>query len=226
MLNDKKLERVGKLSYENALRLHRDAISLYKLKSFPSAFYLSVLSQEEIGKMHMSIRFLTLDWDSDVERREFFLKLDETLLYGLYKHSLKHSAFLRNSPLEKFSMHGWKMMEKISNGSLETKKQNSVYVGLNKTRGKINLTGAIRNPFSVTKGQASLQITKINDYLLVVGIGIRFENLAVENEYVEQRMKNRGMLRSLNKKWKRMGRKAAKLIRLYQQYFNEEVLAL
>ena len=41
---------MARLSFENALRLHRDSILLYNNKSFISAYLLSVLAQEEIGK--------------------------------------------------------------------------------------------------------------------------------------------------------------------------------
>ncbi|NIE63033.1 AbiV family abortive infection protein [Burkholderia sp. Ax-1719] len=45
-----KWKKLGKESLLNALRLHRDAILLFKAGSFPSAFQLSVLSLEEFAK--------------------------------------------------------------------------------------------------------------------------------------------------------------------------------
>ena len=45
-----KIARMAGLAFQNALRLHFDAIRLYKIPSFASALALSVLSMEELAK--------------------------------------------------------------------------------------------------------------------------------------------------------------------------------
>ena len=41
-VNLKKIKRMAVASYQNALRLHEDAIMLFKKKRYPSAYNLSV----------------------------------------------------------------------------------------------------------------------------------------------------------------------------------------
>ena len=45
-----KVRRVAKASFENAVRLHEDAILLFDEDRIPSALHTSVLSIEELGK--------------------------------------------------------------------------------------------------------------------------------------------------------------------------------
>ena len=52
-IGNKKLEKIGELSFHNAIRLHKDSVYLYKKKSFASAYFLSVLAIEEVGRVHM-----------------------------------------------------------------------------------------------------------------------------------------------------------------------------
>lgn len=45
-----KVAKMAAFAFQNGIRLHKDAILLYKNKSYPSAIQISILSQEEIGK--------------------------------------------------------------------------------------------------------------------------------------------------------------------------------
>ncbi|MBI2410173.1 AbiV family abortive infection protein [Candidatus Kaiserbacteria bacterium] len=66
MLNLEKIDWLALAALDNAIRLHKDAISLYRDQRYPSSFLLSVLSQEEIGKAHMASDFV---WHSRVDGR-------------------------------------------------------------------------------------------------------------------------------------------------------------
>ena len=46
----KKAAKIAALAFLNGIRLHKDSILLFKSHSYPSAYQLSVLAQEEIGK--------------------------------------------------------------------------------------------------------------------------------------------------------------------------------
>ena len=49
-VNLRKIDRMAVLAFKNSLRLHEDAIILFNKHRFPSAYTLSVLSLEELGK--------------------------------------------------------------------------------------------------------------------------------------------------------------------------------
>ena len=118
-----KLDKMAGLSFENGLRLHFDSILLFESKSYPSAYFLSVLAMEEIGKAFLIEDFL---WHSlcggrmESEREEKFLEL-------IYFHTAKQSSFAQNfdSPIATN-----RFFKSLYKGELEILKQNSVYVGL------------------------------------------------------------------------------------------------
>jgi AbiV family abortive infection protein len=211
MINLRKVDRIAFLALQNALRLHMDAITLYGKRRYPSAFFLSVLAQEEIGKMHMALDFA---WNSRINGRRP-AELERQWLTSLYQHPRKQGAFLRNSPLNDYKPRTLKLMEEIFNGALEHKKQRSVYVGLTRKRGQIDLKGHVRHPFSVTNRTAGAQITKINDYLLVMGVGVVNQRYSLDGSDVE-RLFTVQRLRSLAARWKKRSRSATTRIRQMQ----------
>lgn len=105
MLNLKKLEKISYLAFNNALRLHHDSIYLFNDDRYPSAYFLSVLAQEELGKMSIIDDF---NWHSRVDGR--MPKFEEEWLKLLYKHSYKQTAFIRHSPISDFSKKGLDLM--------------------------------------------------------------------------------------------------------------------
>ncbi|MDO9542117.1 MAG: AbiV family abortive infection protein [Kiritimatiellia bacterium] len=48
-----KIRRIATRSFENAVRLHEDAVFLFDRRRFPSALHSSILSIEELGKYFM-----------------------------------------------------------------------------------------------------------------------------------------------------------------------------
>ena len=46
----RKIQRIAIASFENAVRLHEDAVLLFNRGRIPSALLMSALSMEEIGK--------------------------------------------------------------------------------------------------------------------------------------------------------------------------------
>jgi len=106
-INLKKLDRMELLAFQNGLRLHRDAILLYKNKSYPSAFYLSVLSQEEFGKAEMIGDFV---FHSRTDGRATD-EQEEKWAQSLYRHPLKQNSFLWHSPFMDWSPSFLKLMQ-------------------------------------------------------------------------------------------------------------------
>jgi len=51
-------------------------------------------------------------------------------------------------------------------------KQNSIYVGLDRKKGKIDFKSKVRTPFKINRDKARRQITIVNDYIAELCVGI------------------------------------------------------
>ncbi|UVS96177.1 AbiV family abortive infection protein [Burkholderia glumae] len=150
-----KWKKLGKESLLNALRLHRDAILLFEANSFPSAFQLSVLSLEEFSKAkwieHYYYCSITNCGFEEVEFEQQWLKL-------LYIHLEKQYAFVARDMFE----YPPSLVEFIKNGGLERRKQQAVYVGLDRDRKTVLVKDRISLPSSVKQKEAKRMISWIN----------------------------------------------------------------
>lgn len=220
MISLRKVENIAYLAFQNALRLHSDAIALYKDRRYPSAFFLSVLSQEEIGKMHLANDFVF--YNRGLDRDE---ALEEEWLGLLYKHPHKQHSFWRNSPLGPLaSKRGRDMMQEVFDGALEGKKQSAVYVGLGRKGKKLDLKGRIKNPFQVTKKAAYSQITNINDYLLFIGLGARTGHWTQDIEDIERQIKSKSFITSISEGWPARSPSTLKRIRELKKHFGDKII--
>jgi len=192
-INLNKVDKMAGLSLENALRLHFDSILLFKNQSYPSAYFLSVLALEEIGKAFLIMNFLYHSYtDGRMEEKweEKFLKL-------IYSHHAKQNSFAYNldSP-----MPSSKFFKSLYSGELEILKQNSVYVGLDRKHRKVNLKSKINNPLKINKAKAQKQITNVNDCLLELTLGVTKEVYIMDATSVEKIL-NKPLLTKLRKSW-------------------------
>ena len=117
---------MGELSFKNSLRLHYDSIILFRLKSYPSAYFLSILALEELGKTLMLDDFIYHTNAGEFDGGKY----DYEFLQLLYSHRYKQ-GFL-------FSEVSWRGLNLLNkeflkiakdDNRLEAKKQNAVYVG-------------------------------------------------------------------------------------------------
>ncbi len=178
-ISSKKLEKIGELSFHNAVRLHKDSIHLHKKKSFASAYFLSILALEEIGKVHMVEK--GLHWDDGLG------ELEQDFLNMFYSHLGKQSYFFHNSYFNNWSEHGdthKRFLEGVSKGKLESVKQNSVYVGLPKKGKKVNIKGRLSNPLKISEAKAFKQITLMSDEILSLSFGYIYEIYGIDNELI------------------------------------------
>lgn len=150
-----KWKKLGKESLLNALRLHRDAILLFNAGSFPSSFQLSVLSLEEFSKAkwieHYYSSSITNCGFPEAEFEQDWLKL-------LYIHSKKQYAFVARD----MSEYQPSLVEFITNGGLERRKQQAVYVGLERDRKSVHVKNRISLPSSVRRKEVKQMISWIN----------------------------------------------------------------
>jgi AbiV family abortive infection protein len=144
------------LTFQNALRLHFDSIVLYQNSSFPSAYCLSVLALEEVGKTSHIQSFvgdLQMYAEDLVDLKQF--------VDSLYSHPAKQRIFASDLLFD-FPQD---FLKKLNGATLDTLKQNSIYVGFQRRK---DIKSKLRSPSSVRRETARKLITIVNDYLIVL----------------------------------------------------------
>jgi len=194
-----KVDKMAGLSFENGLRLHFDSILLFENKSYPSAYFLSVLAIEEIGKAFLIEDFL---WHSLCDGR-MEKEWEEKFLERIYFHSAKQSSFARTFDSPIATSRFFKLLYR---GELEIFKQNSVYVGLARNKRKVNLKSRINNPLKIDQTKAQKQITNVNDCLLEFTLGVIEQVYSVDSSCIENLL-NKRLLSKLKGKWSFVGSK-------------------
>ncbi len=218
------MRNIAFLAFQNAGRLHADAVALYDEGRYPSAFFLSILSQEEIGKMHIVNDYL---WNFDTAEPSVEDEgIERMYIDAIFLHKTKQAHFHRNSPLaNSLSARGMKIWKEIEDGVLEGKKQNAAYVGFGRKNRGIDVKGPVRHPWQISKETAKAQITKISDYFLVYGLGVRYTTWSIDNEDVERIWKHRQFLKTLSDLWPHRSRSASMQIRRFQSLLKETIVS-
>ena len=138
-VNLKKIERMGVLSFRNAIRLHEDSILLFSNERYPSAYTLSVLALEEVGKCITLEDFVY--HSPSAERMD--PKDEESWIRSIYNHRHKQNRFAEHINMPQFAKRA---IENLYAGKIEAAKQNSIYVGLPRKGRRIDLKGRISTP--------------------------------------------------------------------------------
>jgi len=171
------------MSFLNALRLHKDSIFMYKNKSFPTAFQLSIIAQEEIGKSNLLEDVVFQMFDNPKGINPEYEKMIVDLLYSHKDKQIRFSSKVE----DEFTKRYFKIAENINSGKYDEKKQNATYVGLTKKQGKKRLNGKILNPIMSIKGvDAAVMITKVNDYVIELIEGVRRGIYSVDTEELDE----------------------------------------
>ena len=202
-----KIDKMSGLSFENGLRLHFDSILLFRNQSYPSAYFLSVLAVEEIGKAFLLEDFL---WHSIVDGR-MEQESEARFLDRVFSHRFKQSSFARHLEV----MGRSSFFRSLYGGELETLKQRSVYVGLPRHRKSIDLKGRINNPLKVGQVKAQKQITDVNDCLLDFTLGVIKQVYIVDSPSVEDSLNER-LLSQLRSQWSLIGRRTRARLKLLE----------
>ncbi len=241
LLNPSRLDWIAFLACQNAVRLHRDAIALYKEGRYPSAFFLSILSQEELGKMHMinDHSWHLGEWLNDLleikdqAKRAAMDKENEKyqseVFSSSYLHPLKQGYFAHNSPVEDFVWlrkalkHG-EPRQDVWQGVLDAKKQTAAYVGFPKKKRGVDFSAGLKHPWQIKKRDAQRQITRVNDYLLVFGLGLRYTCYVFENEDIINYLKNKRFLKNIGLTWQHRSRSAFKQIESLQVVLKDKIV--
>ena len=203
MINHNKILKLQTLSFKNALRLHCDSILLFNNKSFPSAYAMSILALEELGKMYLFDDFLFHRATNQVGTETQITRW----LQLMYNHKWKQC---------KFASWHWadlpaRIIRIIESGDLDLAKQNALYVGLPKVRGKPLLKGRINSPFKISETKAAKQITTINDILLELVLGVIKGTYSLEIDHVDT-LFTWELYQSLENHWEHRSKATAKIL--------------
>ena len=169
-LSKYKFKKIAEESLRNALRLHSDSILLFEYGSYPSAFQLSVLALEEFAKAkwvdHYYYASITNEGFPDVKFEQEWLKL-------LYTHPEKQFAFIGRELFD----YSPKFVDFIKRKKLELKKQQSIYVGLERIKGKVDTNSRVSVPSKKIKEKDAKQIISLINHEFV-----EIYNLVQKNE--------------------------------------------
>jgi hypothetical protein len=91
----------------------------------------------------------------------------------------------------------------IGNEKLDVLKQNSIYVGLSKTKREIDIKGKIISPMNISQKQAEKRITTLNDYFLYLAALILRGDYSLDFEEIEQLL-NRKFIIKFHNLWPHM----------------------
>ncbi len=187
-INYHKFDRMAELTFCNALRLHFDAVALFCNKSYPSAYFLSILSQEEFGKVFM---IDDMTWHARIEGSELFLN-------EIYKHKAKQQWFVGHDPMFRFAR---RFLDEVSSGKLDLLKQDSVYVGL---KGK-SVKGRITSPSGISERKARKHILIVSKVLLNI-VNLEIQGVTEWDNGMIHKALNRKLLIQLENKKAKMNK--------------------
>jgi len=162
----RKIERIATASFKNAVRLHEDAILLFKNNRIPSALQMSALSIEEIGKYFM---FEDVWWHNGTDGI-WSIEDMQQFLRGGYSHTLKQSWFASHVDSPFVSKQ---LIRILQTGELENIKQKATYVGMPRKGKNINFDKRLTSPKQTSRHRTEDFITMVNDYIIELAVGIR-----------------------------------------------------
>lgn len=223
-----KFDRLSGYAFENALRYHLDSISCYERQSFATAYQLSIIASEELGKAIMLQEYV---WQHEANGWNEGDPQTKKWLESIFTaHTVKHgwfarfaNDFLNNHPgLKKTSP----IIRSLFDGIAEENKQKSTYVGLTKKGKKVDLKGKIIVPRLFAKPiKSENQITLNNDFLVVYISGFLRGIYSTDSYSMAQELTLDCLVLLLNS-WKSRGRVASKLLKDHETIaFSKNPLA-
>lgn len=163
-----KFEEMAGWAFENGIRLHSDATAAYDRQSYATAYQLSLIASEEIGKAILLEDYVWNSWVNgwdDKNSKDYLLNIFSS-------HRTKQRVFARhaNEFLQRHSARNASaLITPLVKGLGERDKQDSTYVGLTRTKsGKLDINGRIILPrLFAQPAKAKSQITLNSDFLIV-----------------------------------------------------------
>lgn len=219
MASWQKISEIAGYSFENGIRLHLDSINCYSRESYATAYQLSILAAEELGKAMLLEEYVfrvAVDntWDNATKER--------VLSSAFSDHKLKQRWFAgsANDFLKRhLSRNASAVISNIFKGVSELEKQNSTYVGLTRHKnGKADMNGRIVLPWLFAQpSKARKHITLVNDYLLVYAEGFSRDVYATDTPDVGELL-DQELVEILNEEWKFQGHNARSIIQQLKKH--------
>lgn len=150
-----KFKRLAAESLRNALRLHADSILLFRSGSYPSAFQLAVLALEEFSKAKWIEHYY---WSSVTNGGFPDFEFEQQWLSLLYSHPKKQNHFVARDLFD----YSPKLVRFIERRKLEERKQQAVYVGLERNGKHVDTTSRISTPARIKVADARQIISLMN----------------------------------------------------------------
>lgn len=198
MISFQKLKKMEFLSFRNGLRLHFDAILLYRNKSYSSSCQQSVIAMEEFGRAFFIMDMTFYGWYKGLPEKEMV-----EMFNLLYSHPYKQKAFYRwttDPPLTIRSRKMWRDME-----FLEQIKQRATYVGLKRVGRSVDYKGRVYYPSKLDRRRAHSTITYMNSALLEILLGKIYGSYSFDDNNLD-RLISRGLYKKLRLSWKYISR--------------------
>ena len=197
---------------QNIIRLHEDSILLFKNKRYSSAYFISAIALEEIGKLFITDEFQYRANDKFSNQAE----LEAFLFRSIYSHTKKQKWFAKNF----WGDVPTKFLTKIYKDDWETIKQKHLYVGFRKSKNKLGFNSPIDSPIKSSKKLIENQITRINDVLIHLCVGLYIESLMISylsyKDY--EKIITVDLIERLLNDWQKKGLESRKS---YQNYLKE-----
>lgn len=181
---------------KNAIRLHFDSILLFNNESFPSSYTLAVLALEEISKSDWIDHYVEVTTtnhglpEPDGKEEQDWVKF-------LYMHTKKQFAFVN----QQYHSLDPSFYEFVASSKLENSKQKSIYVGLERSKGKINTKSRISLPDQIKSSDAK-KIISLNNEVIIAQCRRNIIHGYYYGPYEKFELLDEEMMDELRKTWK------------------------
>jgi|ERR1039457_4280855 AbiV family abortive infection protein len=150
-LSTQKLNALQYVCLQNALRLHFDSVLLAKVRSFGSAFAISVIASEELGK---AFGLAEIVFQAGFNKGQFYAEDTKFVRALLSDHKLKQGWFVSTL----FGIVGSKDVLRRYQ-TIQSAKNDAIYAGVRKGNHQI-----VR-PFLISASKAKQQLRTVNNAL-------------------------------------------------------------
>lgn len=152
-LSTQKLNALQYACLQNALRLHFDSVLLAKGRSFASAFAISVIASEELGK---ACGIAEIIFQAGFDKRQLHAEDTKSVVRALLSnHKLKQGWFVSSF----FGVFGPKDVLRRYQ-TIQSAKNDAIYAGVR------NGNYQIVRPFLISSSKAKQQIRTVNNALI------------------------------------------------------------
>lgn len=170
MASVSKFDELAGYALENGIRLHIDSIEAYNRQSYATAYQLSIIASEEIGKAFMIEDYVFNSWANGWSDKDPLTKKYLTDIFSSHASKQRMFAYHVNSFLQRHPLmrNSSSLIKPLYIGKGEEDKQKSTFVGLTKKGKKVDINGKMVIPRLFAQPEKSKkQITLNSDFLKV-----------------------------------------------------------